>query len=234
MQRKQYLETLFSQHGGKETTIDVKLPDEYKFLLENKTTPAGKAAYSYLRDLDIDDDKIFICKIGICEYGKYKDRIIFPSFNNFGNLNFFSTRAIYDQNIKYIDCEAKKSGIIFNELFVNYKKPILITEGIKTYLKYFDSINIVSILGSSLNESYALFQEMVLNDIPGVFVGLDPDASKKALNIATRFYKYEIPTRVVDFPTQPDEMDKDSFLGCVINSENFSKDFALKKRIGNI
>jgi len=58
--------------------------------------------------------------IGYCESGKYKNRIILPSYNENGELNYFTARDFYDySNKKYLNPTFDKGNNIINEIFIN-------------------------------------------------------------------------------------------------------------------
>jgi len=88
-----------------------------------------------------------------------------------------------------------KNNIVFNELYLDLSKEIIITEGV------FDAIiagnNSVPLMGSTLSEESRLFWEIVKNDT-SVFVALDRDAEKKALAIVEKFLKYDVEVFKID------------------------------------
>ena len=73
--------------------------------------------------------------IGYCEGGEYSNRIIIPSYDSEGVLNYFVSRAIYDGPMKYKNPKVSKDVIGF-DLFINWKEPIVLCEGV------FDAITI--------------------------------------------------------------------------------------------
>ena len=114
-------------------------------------------------------------KMGYCTEGRYGGRIIVPSFNNSGDLNYFIARSYVGHRMKYLNPPVSKN-VVFNELYVDWDEPVVIVEGV------FDAITVgqngIPILGSSLREESKLFQALVLNDTP-VYLALDEDAEKK-------------------------------------------------------
>ena len=80
----------------------------------------------------------------------------------------------------------------------------------------FDAVvagNSVPILGSSLREGSALVRRVVENDTP-VYLALDADAEKKALEIIKQFLEYDVELYKVDIHPFSDvgEMSKEEFL----------------------
>jgi len=72
----------------------IKLPEHFHLLSKTKPTynMYGEAMH-YLRSRGIEDDIIEDKKLGYCDAGKYKGRIIVPSYDSTGSLNFFVGRA---------------------------------------------------------------------------------------------------------------------------------------------
>mgnify|MGYP001175025941 FL=1 len=115
--------------------------------------------------------------------------------------------------------------IIFNHLYLDFDEDLTIVEGV------FDAIiagpNAVPILGSTLNESSELFQEIVRNDTP-VYVALDRDAKKKENKLIEKFLEYGIEIYKIDTSAYEDvgAMPKANFLhlkkkATLINSDNY-------------
>ena len=86
---------------------------------------------------------ILFWKIGYCSKGPYGGRLIIPSFNYEGNINYFIARS-YERNIlKYKNPPCSKNNIVFNHLYLDFKKPITIVEKenkIADLLKKYDII----------------------------------------------------------------------------------------------
>jgi hypothetical protein len=149
-------------------------------------------------------------KIGYCPEGRYGGRIIVPSFNNSGNLNYFIARSYVGHRMKYLNPPITKN-VVFNELFVDWDEAVILVEGL------FDAIvagqNAIPILGSTLREESKLFQGIVLNDSP-VYLALDEDARKKQEQIVKLFFRYDVDVRVIDTSNIDDvgSMSKDQFL----------------------
>ena len=117
--------------------------------------------------------------IGYTIKGKYHDRIILPSYDEFGDLNFFVGRA-WDKwkKPKYLNPDALKNLIIFNEDKINWDATIYLVEGA------FDHIvipNSIAILGKSLPDKLKL---TLYNKARGkIVIVLDEDAHDDALRI---------------------------------------------------
>ena len=181
------LETLFDI--PKEIKQTVELPKEFLSLGNHDTTATGFLARKYLKERGLTKKDIIWWKAGYCSSGDYENRIIIPSFDDEGDLNYFVSRS-YDKAFypKYKNPPASKN-IIFNDLFVDWSSDIILVEGI------FDAIisgrNAVPILGSTLNEHSILLRKIVKEDA-GVYVALDPDAKKKELEIIKTLLDFDI------------------------------------------
>ena len=168
---------------------DVALPESYQPLFAGPETFLKTQAIKYLRKRGVTDRDIFRLKIGVCKTGEYGNRIIVPSFNIDGDLNYFVARSLDSGYLKYKNPKVSKSDIVFNELLLDFRKPLFIVEGI------FDSImvgkNSVPILGSTVRENSYLFQKIVENNTL-VYIALDEDAEKKERRIINLFLSYGI------------------------------------------
>jgi len=161
--------------------------------------------------------------MGYCSGGEYEGRIIIPSFDDEGDLNYFISRS-YDRSYypKYKNPPASKN-IIFNDLFVDWSSDIILVEGI------FDAINAgrnaVPILGSTLNQHSVLLRKIVKEDA-GVYVALDPDATKKELEIIKTLLDFDIEVWKVDLGDYEDigSMNKEQFQKCLENATLITSD----------
>lgn len=186
----------------------LELPQEFKSLTGRKTGDKLRAL-EYLYSRDISDLEILRWKIGFCDFGEYEGRVIIPSFNTCGELNYFIARSYTDDWMKYKNPRVSKD-LVFNDLNINWDDDIIIVEGV------FDAIrhkNCVPILGSSLRENHKLFQKICRNKYE-VFLALDADAKSKEFLIAKKFREYGIACRsiVIDPYSDAAEMPRGELL----------------------
>ena len=186
----------------------VQLPGEFK-TLTGPTTGVKQKALRYLRSRDITDLDILRWKIGYCDYGEYEGRIIVPSFDDSGELDYFVARSYCEDWLKYKNPPVSKN-IIFNDLNINWEDDIIIVEGV------FDAIrhkNCIPILGSSLREGHALFQKICRRK-EQVYLCLDKDAKKKEFQIAKKFKEYGVTSMSIELGAHEDlaEMSRQEFL----------------------
>jgi hypothetical protein len=130
----------------------LELPKEYKKFDEvHPLHIPRKEAFNYLKKRGITQEIIDKYQIGLCIEGEYSGRIIVPSFNKKGELNFFVSRSWNPKSkLKYKNPEAAKDFLIFNESLIDFKKDIYIVEGV------FDSFfldNSIALLGKYINDN---------------------------------------------------------------------------------
>ena len=169
-----------------EQTVD--LPDEFISLCNKHLPRSSKIAFDYLLSRGITKKDILRWKGGYCDKGRYSGRIVIPSFNNNGFVNYFIARSYVGHRKRYLNPPCGRD-IVFNELYMDWDEPVTLVEGV------FDAIvagdNSIPLLGSTLREDSKLFQAIVLNDVP-VYLGLDPDADKKTRHMIKSMLKYDI------------------------------------------
>ena len=107
----------------------VELPKEFKPLWNGGDSIVKRHALSYLYKRGITDNDILRYNIGYCDNGLYSNRIIIPSYNSDGGLNFFVGRDFYDSKLKYRNSPTSKDIIGF-DLFINWDEPIILCEGV--------------------------------------------------------------------------------------------------------
>ncbi len=160
----------------------VRLPKEFiSFISVSeglKKTHYYKQALNYIRKRNITDEIIKRNNIGFCYSGPYANRIIIPSYDENGHLNYFIARSYeYKPKLKYRNPEAQKEIIIWNEHLIKWDQPIYIVEGA------FDSIfleNSIPMLGKVMGEKlFSLLYERA-NEI---IVVLDGDAWENSQKI---------------------------------------------------
>tara|TARA_R100000008_G_C3584647_1_gene171239 strand:- start:587 stop:1507 length:921 start_codon:yes stop_codon:yes gene_type:complete len=178
------LESMFEIQKEEEKQT-VKLPKEY-FCLARKDLPySAKEPLSYLMARGISSADILYYKIGYCDRGQYRKRIIIPSFNQDGDCNYFVARSYWKDWLKYKNPPVSKN-IIFNDLMIDWNSPITLVEGVFDAIKINNSI---PLLGSTLQENTQLFKKLAVKQ-PKIYIGLDKDALLKSLQIINSMLEY--------------------------------------------
>lgn len=189
-------ESLFEEAGEDNFEQIVEMPPNFHTLTGNVHF---RVPLQYLEKRGITRKDILKWKIGFCSDGPFKGRIIIPSFNENGDLNYFIARTFTDEYRRYKNPPVSRD-IVFNELYVDFDKEVTIVEGA------FDAVkadNAVPILGSTIRETSRLFKKIVQNNTP-VLLALDPDAKYKANNIKRLFFKYGIEVRELQYDDERD------------------------------
>ena len=161
------------------TYVKVELPKEYKPLSNILTTLPYRQAKSYITKRGVTEQDIIKYSIGYCETGKYKNSIIIPSYDSNGNINYFISRSYEkDPSRKYNAPSCNKNDLIGLEYFINWKVPVILCEGV------FDAIalkrNAIPLFGKTIPKSLML--KLVESDVKTVYLALDKDALKEAIN----------------------------------------------------
>lgn len=200
-------EELFQDKKPQLETL-INLPEEFESLANRTLIDGSEKPLKYLYERGLTREDILKWKIGWCPSGPYYDRIIVPSFNNDGWVNYFISRTFTNAFPKYKNPQASKN-IIFNELYLDWDRPITLVEGV------FDAIkadNAVPLLGSTLTENSRLFQEIIKRNAT-VYLALDGDAKKKEMDILEMLLAYDNPVYMVDVDGYNDvgEMTKQEF-----------------------
>ena len=214
-----------------ETTEKIKLPEEYCFLLDAPDNQLKQMAINYLSQHEITEDIIVQNKIGICFEGEFRNRIIFPSFDENGQINFFTARTLVDSNLKYW-AQGKLNQIVFNELFLNWDEPLILVESVKTYCRHSGAVsNIVCLNGCFVSKKYELFRKIIINGCPLVYIGFDPEAEEESVEAIRKFSEYNIPVKQVNFKKQPDEISSDEFISCIEQAKELDKFDSFRQRL---
>jgi len=190
------LDTSKGPHVVEEKQYDVPvLPEEFRTLSHEWNSPYYKCAMKYLSSRGVYERDIVRMKLGYCESGEYKYRIIVPSFDEFGELNFFSGRLFYGTNpLRYLHGNFCKD-IVYNDYLIDWNKPIVLTEGPFDVIKAGE--NAIALQGNIINENRKLFRKIVTNGVD-VYFAMDTDAFKKQLEIIELFMSYGVESYYVN------------------------------------
>ena len=161
----------------------IQIPTEYSPLWIKKSTPDYRNAIHYLANRGVTIFDILKYRIGYCESGEYSGKIIIPSYDNDGQLNYFVSRAYYKADkFKHKNPKISKDIIGF-EMLINWSEPIVLCEG------SFDAIavkrNAIPLFGKIIQP--ALQKKIIQERVKEIYICLDSDALKNALTIAERF-----------------------------------------------
>lgn len=188
---KNTLDDMFSEKA----VVDVAktLPEGFKSLINENDSIEYKHAINYVKSRGISIYDIYRYNIGYCDSGEYKNRVIVPSYDSNGDLNFFSGRDFYNKSwLKYVNCTFSKNMIGF-EMLVDFNDPITLVEG------SFDAIavrkNCVPLFGKTVSQKLKL--KLLENKPPYVNIMLDNDALRDSVKICDFLIKNGIPAKLV-------------------------------------
>lgn len=183
------------QQEDADTKVFISLPKEFISLSEEPKgfNPEYKNAMYYLTQRGITIKDIIKYNIGYCKEGLYAQRVIIPSYNSDGSLNYFVSRSYYPENkMKYKNPPISKNVICF-ESQVNWKEPIILCEGV------FDAItikrNAIPLLGKF--PSKQLVEKIFMSGVNNIIISLDNDAMTEALKAAEYFRKNGINVKMM-------------------------------------
>jgi hypothetical protein len=166
-----------------EKVIALQLPDEYKPLWISKVSPDYRNAIHYLKNRGVTIFDILKYRIGYCESGQYSGKILIPSYDEDGQLNYFVSRAYYKSDTQKHKNPNISKDIIGFDMMINWSEPIVLCEGA------FDAIavkrNAIPLFGKIIQP--ALQKKIIEKRVRDIYICLDSDAIKNALTIAEKF-----------------------------------------------
>jgi|TARA_R110000823_G_scaffold212302_4_gene342455 DNA primase len=205
----------------------LKLPEEYKPILGSRDILA-RHAFTYLKSRGINKDDIEKYNIGYCEYGRYAKMIIIPSYDEVGDLNYFTGRSFEkDPFIKYRNPETSRDIVPF-ELFINWNIPLILCEG------PFDAIaikrNAIPLLGKNIQQN--LMKKIITSTVEKIYIALDSDAMKQALRFVEYFINEGKEVYLVDLEGKdPSEMGFKNFTNLIQNTYPIDQYGLMKRKL---
>jgi DNA primase len=169
------------EHKPKEKKIPkLKLPDNFTLFKDsNPRYPIYKQAYTYLKERGVTDEMIEKYGMGFCDKGSHSGRIVIPSYDKEGELNYYIARSWNPTSkAKYKNPEAEKDKIIFWENLIDWDKDVYLVEGA------FDGLflpNSIPMLGKHMSE--LLFETIYKKAKSNIIICLDADAWSNALKL---------------------------------------------------
>jgi DNA primase len=191
------------EYDSKEEYVaKLQLPKEFKQLYFKPTgsfNPLYNQAIHYLSKRGIAKADIVKHNIGYCEDGLYGGRVIIPSYDDGGELNYFVARSFYeDEPYKYKNPPISRDVIVF-ENQINWNEPITLVEGV------FDSFsvkrNVIPLLGKFLLSK--LKNKIMERGVKEVTIMLDSDAVADSTKHTEWFINNGIKVRNI-IPTDKD------------------------------
>lgn len=170
-----------SKFTVQEEEVCLDLPEGLVPVFRKSKDPDIKSVQNYLKKRGVSIQKMLRWRIMTATSGQFRRRAVIPSFDDDGKLNYYVARSIDENTFRYKNAKVKKTEIIFNEIDINWKKPLVLVEGV------FDAIkcpeNSIPLLGSSISKRSKLYRKIVKNQTD-VIIALDPDLPEKAYQVA--------------------------------------------------
>jgi len=181
----------------------LRLPSSYTLFKDSsKVYPVRRQAINYLYNRGITDYMIEKYQIGFCDSGDHAGRIVIPSYDSKGELNYYIARSWNPMSrAKYKNPEAEKDKIIFWESLIDWDKDIFLVEGA------FDGLfldNSIPMLGKHMSE--LLFDTIYKKAKGDIIICLDADAWENAVNLYHELHGGELWGRI-KLVKLPDEKD---------------------------
>jgi len=213
--------------------VFISLPKEFISLSETPMgfNPEYKHAIHYLTQRGITEKDIIKYNIGYCKEGLYGQRVIIPSYNSDGSLNYFVSRSYYpDNKMKYKNPPISKNVICFDSQ-VNWNEPIILCEGV------FDAItikrNAIPLLGKF--PSRTLVEKIFMSGITDIIISLDNDAINEALKAAEYFRKQGIHVKMMYLKDKDAaDMGYEKFYEELKEAKEFSSEELLLNKINSL
>ena len=183
-----------SSNRGKVNDKILRLPNEFKPMWTNGGGIIQKHSWVYLQNRGITKGDILRYGIGYCDGGLYSNRVIIPSYNSDGELNYFVGRNIYNGGMKYKNPPVSKNVIGF-DLFINWEEPIVLCEGV------FDAMaikrNAIPLFGKTVMTN--LKKKIIEFRVKIIYLALDNDAILDAVKISDEFISNGIEVKMMKF-----------------------------------
>ena len=174
--------TFYTSSKDNAGQLDITLPKEFKSLSEPHNSIIKDHAMLFLKKRGITEQDIERYNLGYCTEGPYQNRIIIPSYDEHGKLNYFVGRDFYASTLKYKNPPIPKDVIGF-DLYINWSLPIILVEGV------FDAMSVknnsIPLFGKSILPK--LYGKIVEKKVKDIFIILDSDAFNDAIQMTEKF-----------------------------------------------
>ena len=220
----------------------LELPQGFQLLATAQTTTKYVRRHiEYLESRGIGSEPdLWYWKFGFVpwENKEYRYRIIIPSYDSNGELNYWTARSIDKKNLlRYTNPSCQRETIVFNDININWSKELLVVEGPFDLVKTKKANeNATCLLGSQLTSDYALFEKIVSNKTP-IVLSLDPEARKKQYKIAEMLNEFGNQVKILDLPKHIEDigsLSADEFTHMYATAIDYNDDYILRMKIDSL
>ena len=178
---------LFKDNGEIFSEQYLRLPKTFKKIDIN--TCKDNALLEFLKKRCINQEMIDYYNIGKTTWDEddwsWRNRIVFPSYNAVGDLNYYVGRSYKDNDTrnKYKNCDADKFQIILHEDKIQWDADIYLVEGAIDCIYHPQAL---SMLGKALNKKSILYSTLFEKANANIIIVLDGDTTEDEIK---RIYK---------------------------------------------
>ena len=196
----------------------VTLPKEWKPLYVEDGSIQQLHALKFLMERGLSEHDILKYNIGYCLEGLYQNRVIVPSYDSDGKLNYFVGRDFYKGGMKYKNPPVSKDIVGF-DLYINWSQPLILCEGV------FDAISIkrnaIPLFGKTISKS--LYKKIIENKVSHIVIALDNDAFSQSMEMISKFLDMGVEVSFIKLKDNQDPGD----LGYIKMSEKINNSEAI-------
>jgi DNA primase len=216
-----------------EFVVKLQLPKEFKSLYQKPKSinPIYSQAIHYLKQRSIGIGEILRYNIGYCEEGLYEGRIIIPSYDCNGELNYFIARSFYEDNkMKYKNPPVNRNVIVF-ENQINWNEPITLVEG--AFDAFSVKRNAIPLLGKFLPTK--LKDKIFEMGVKEITILLDSDAVDDSTKHTEFFQKNGIAVKnIIPKGKDAGEMEFEELTHLIKQTEETGWDDLILSKLNNI
>lgn len=161
------------------------------FVPLDRSAPTTASPYlTYLANRGVSGRTVELYRMGYVDSGPLRGRVVVPSFDRFGMVNFWSARSIHPvEKVHSYRLPLATKDVISNEHLVDWTAPVYLVEGI------FDEVAIgpqaIALYGKFMQPSLAV--RLIEKRPPMTYVCLDDDAEGEAWDLMGELMRYDIP-----------------------------------------
>lgn len=167
---------------------EIKLPKTFTPIGDITQLRNGKLK-TFIEKRHITQEMVDIYHLGYTKWENeeinFRSRLIIPSYDSRGNLNYWTGRDItgYDKRQKYLNVKADRKRIIFNEGLIEWDGDIILVEGIIDSIVY---PNCIPLMGKQLYKDSRLYETIMKKSNGNIIICLDNDTE---ISETKRIYK---------------------------------------------